>query len=107
MAAGKVPPLATFRAQGPVTFPYSFTLSDPTDVTPEFSNTPPAEWEREDLLVAARLDMDGIAATRGPDDLVGRSGVRKNNKVEPDAWQPASIELQGRGLTGRLLTGGK
>ena len=29
-------------------------------------------WSQDDLIVSARLDSDGVAATRSPEDLVGR-----------------------------------
>ena len=29
-------------------------------------------WSREDLIVSARLDLDGVVATKDPTDLVGR-----------------------------------
>ena len=100
-----MPPLAAARFPAP-TFPFSFSLGLDA-ITPEFSGIPRAEWEQQDLIVSARLDTDGVAATRDPVDLVGRGLVGKANSVDPAAWTPADVELQGRGLTGRLLTGGK
>ena len=105
VTAGKVPPLAAARFASP-TFPYSFSISL-DDITPEFSSIPRAEWERQDLIVSARLDTDGVAATRDPADLVGRGLLEKRNSADPPARAPVDVELQGRGLTGRLLTGGK
>ena len=89
---------------GPISFPYQFTLGV-EDLTPEWSGTPEGEWRGRDLIVSARLDTDGVAATRQPEDLVGRSDIRKAGAAT--GWRGAEVELQGRGLTGRLLTGGK
>jgi hypothetical protein len=105
LALQKVPPLAAARFGFP-TLPYEFTLTL-DDLTPEFKGVPVEEWERQDLIVSARLDTDGVAATRDPADLVGRGTVRKASSAVASAWEGADVELQGRGLTGRLLTGGK
>lgn len=102
VTGGKVPPLAAARFASP-SFPYTFSLSD-DDLTPEFSQVPRAEWEGQDLIVSARLDTDGVAATRDPADLVGRGVVLKQGSADPGRWTPAQVELQGRGLTGRILT---
>lgn len=103
--AGKVPPLAAARFAAP-TFPYSFSLMLDS-LTPEFSSVPRAEWEGQDLIVSVRLDTDGVAATRDPGDLVGRGMLLKAGNADQKFWTPAVVELQGRGLTGRLLTGGR
>ena len=103
VTAGKVPPLAAARFPGPLTFPYKFELRT-DDLTPEWSSTPASEWQTRDLIVSARLDTDGVAATRQPEDLVGRSEIRKAGAQS--GWTGADVELQGRGLTGRVLTGG-
>ncbi|KAL1529935.1 hypothetical protein AB1Y20_000863 [Prymnesium parvum] len=105
ITAGKVPPLAAARFPSP-TFPFDFSMSMDS-VTPEFAHVPRAEWDSQDLVVSARLDTDGVAATRDPADLVGRGLIRKSGTDDPNMWTPADVELQGRGLTGRLLTGGK
>ena len=55
-------------------------------------------------MISARLDSDGTAATRDPEDLVGRGELKKNSAQEPGRWSAADVELQGRGLTGRILT---
>ena len=104
--AGKVPPLAAARYPSPIEWPFSFSLTT-NDLTPEFANVEPSAWKLVDLTVTARYDTDGVAATRGPDDLVGRGILSKRGAADPEAWSPAKVELQGRGLTGRLLTGGK
>lgn len=72
VTAGKVPPLATARFASPIAFPYEVQLRN-SDLTPEFSGVPRKDWEQQDLTFSARWDTDGTAATRGPDDLVGRA----------------------------------
>ena len=104
VSGGKVPPLATARFSGPIQFPLSITLST-DDLTPEFSGVLASEWESQDLIVSARLDTDGTAATRDPDDLVGRALLVKGGSSDATKWPPLKVELQGRGLTGRILTG--
>ena len=102
VTAGKVPPLAAARFPAP-TFPFDFKL-DATNLTPEWAGVAPAEWATQDLVISARLDSDGTAATRDPEDLVGRGELKKNSAQEPGRWSAADVELQGRGLTGRILT---
>ena len=106
VTAGKVPPLATVRFASPIAFPYEVQLRN-SDLTPEFAGVPRKDWETQDLIFSARWDTDGTAATRGPDDLVGRGVVEKFGKLESSQWRRAEVVLEGRGLTGRLLTGGK
>ena len=48
---------------------------------------------------------DGTAATRDPDDLVGRGLLEKTGKTDASLWRKAEVVLEGRGLTGRILTG--
>ena len=105
-AGTKVVPLATARVAAPIAFPYKFQLTE-ADLTAEYKSIELSSIKSLDLLVSARFDGDGVAATRGPDDLVGRGLLRKAGSIEPLRWKPAVVELQGRGLTGRLLTGGK
>ena len=105
-AGTKVVPLATARVAAPIAFPYKFQLTE-ADLTDEYKSIELSSFKNLDLLVSARFDGDGVAATRGPDDLVGRGLLRKAGSSEPTSWKPAVVELQGRGLTGRLLTGGK
>jgi len=69
LSAGKVPPLATARYSGPISFPFDFELTT-ADLTEEYLGAPESTWIGQDLLVAARLDQDGKAATRDPNDLV-------------------------------------
>lgn len=105
MQAGKVAPLASARFAAPLVFPFDFSLTT-SDLTAEYAETPAAAYERLDLLVSVRLDGDGVAATRGPDDLVGRGTLVKRGSSQSTEWKAATIALTGRGLTGRLLTGG-
>ena len=104
--AGKTPPLAAARYSTPISFPFDWKLSA-ADLTPEFASVDPSVWELSDLTITARFDTDGVAATRGPDDLVGRGRLTKRGAPDESQWTAAVVELQGRGLTGRLLTGGK
>ena len=104
--AGKVPPLAAARFATPLEFPFSFQLTS-ADLTPEFAGVEQKVWEATDLVVTARFDTDGVAATRGPDDLVGRGTLSKAGTVDQSRWSSCRVELQGRGLAGKLLTGGK
>ena len=55
------------------------------------------------LVVSARLDTNGVAATHDPNDLVGRALVRVANRSGDDVTA-AKVVLQGRGLTERLVT---
>jgi hypothetical protein len=112
---GKPPPVLAARFENP-RFPFDFELSTPRDLTIEgasssdgvgggVSSTPVLDpskfwWNRDDLIVSARWDSDGVAATRSPDDLVGR-GIRKRGddvRVE--------VPLTGRGAFGKFATGG-
>jgi len=104
-AGTKVVPLATARYSSPIAFPFDYCLTL-DNLTAEYQSADATTYETLDLLVSARLDGDGVAATRGPDDLVGRGLLKKAASREPAQWRAAPVELQGRGLTGRLLTGG-
>lgn len=102
---GKPPPVLAVRFTN-VEFPYSFDLTT-SDLTVEgnaymssSSNNGEEKywWEGKDLIVSARFDTDGVAATRDPTDLVGRDLFVIGN-------EGVSIQLQGRGITGKLFTG--
>jgi hypothetical protein len=99
---GKAPPVLAARFEHPTSFPFVFELTS-NDLTLEggASNTNGDYWwSQEDLIVSARLDSDGIAATRSPEDLVGRGMyVYTNGRNEP-----AFIQLQGRGSFGKFAT---
>ena len=94
---GKPPPCLAARI--PLTsdsFPYEFSLTD-LDLTPEgASSAESGRWfDGIDLVVSARYDTDGVAATRDPTDLVGRAIARRD---------PIVIQLKGRGFGGKLVT---
>ena len=99
---GKAPPILSARFASPQ-FPFDFDLSSQW-LTPEGASkvagtdTDDVWWRGEDLIISARLDSDGVAATRDPTDLVGRGiyTAKDDSKV--------SIELQGRGMFGKAVT---
>ena len=95
---GKAPPVLSARFANP-TFPFQFSLSE-ENLTVEGSQF---EWfSRSDLIVSARYDQDGVAATRSPDDLVGR---RLISKEELSKNAHVSFQLEGRGVFGKFATG--
>ena len=56
----------------------------------------PAEIKDVALTVSARLDQDGVAATRGPDDLVGSVYTTPSSA-------PAAIALEPRGVVSNFM----
>ena len=107
---GKSPPVLAARIENP-SFPLDFTLVSPRDLTIEGASTAIVGdgkatdfenlwWIKEDLIVSARWDSDGVAATRSPEDLVGRA-IWKNGEAN------VQLELGGRGAFGKLVTGSK
>lgn len=98
---GRPPPVLAARVAPPLSFPLDFTLEEPRDLTVEGAKDPPQWWRGSQLVVAARLDADGIAATRGPEDLVG-SGTTAQGGTPGNAV--LRIDLRDRGLGGKLLT---
>ena len=86
-------------------------MNRPDDLTPEgIGETsdafPPATleeawWGKDDLIVSARLDTDGVAASRDPTDLVGRSSFQRSKST---SGRVVGLELQGRGIGGKLVT---
>ena len=110
---GKSPPVLTARFESPV-FPLQFNLSE-RDLTPEgadnnngndqTTNTNTFWWAADDLIVSARWDSDGVAATRSPEDLVGRNlwkhNIAVNNKDDSGGFV---LSLQGRGSFGKFAT---
>lgn len=111
---GKPPPVLSARIAAP-TFPATVELQIPRDVTlegawdgiaPGSSITPPTStqelwWKDMNLIVSARWDSDGVAATRSPTDLVGRTVWKHGSDMI------AQLELGGRGAFGKFATGGK
>lgn len=97
---GKAPPVLTARFERP-TFPFSFHLTE-ADFTIEGKPASEGEdpfWLNDDLIVSARLDMDGIAATRSPEDLVGRTVYEQKKGGEA-----VQLDLTGRGAFGKFAT---
>ena len=119
---GKSPPVLSARfpiASSPTVggefFPFEFELTQ-QNLTPEGALILPTAnnegekgdgsamlwWEKngKELIVSARLDTDGVASTRDPEDLVGR-GISSRSS---DSAAVVSIELRGRGLFGKSVT---
>jgi hypothetical protein len=108
-------PIASSPSVGGEFFPFEFELTQ-KNLTPEGALILPAAnnegeegdgsamlwWEKNDkeLIVSARLDTDGVASTRDPEDLVGR-GISSRSS---DSAAVVSIELRGRGLFGKSVT---
>ena len=119
---GKPPPVMAARYENP-TFPFEFTLSAPNDLTIEgassvdgvgTSSAPvvldPEKfwWKNDDLIVSARWDSDGVAATRSPEDLVGRGFWKKGSGTGSNSDSDltvAQVMLTGRGAFGKFATG--
>ena len=123
---GKSPPVLSARfpivsstTEGGKFFPFEFQLTQ-QNLTPEgalqLPTTTTAEtevgdgstmlwWEKngKDLIVSARLDTDGVASTRDPEDLVGR-GISSHSSERTNV---VSIELRGRGMFGKSVTARK
>ena len=106
---GKPPPVLSARIGNPK-FPYEFELVSPRDLTIEGASDGESKtsvleyskfwWKDDDLIVSARWDSDGVAATRSPDDLVGRGIWKQGDKA-------LSVPLSGRGAFGKFATGSK
>lgn len=101
---GKPPPVLAARIPQPV-FPLNFSLTS-LDLTQEGAalisgaENDTFWFEGMDLIVSARFDSDGVAYTRDPTDLVGRSIF---NAKHSDAG--VTVPLTGRGFTGKMVTG--
>jgi hypothetical protein len=54
-----------------------------------------------DLTISSRLDMDGDANTRGPDDFVGRGHLKRSKQ---SAASVCDFELKCRGFGGKFVT---
>ncbi|KAG1661095.1 hypothetical protein FOA52_012084 [Chlamydomonas sp. UWO 241] len=58
-----------------------------------------------DITVSARLDKDGDPNTRDADDLVGRGVYTWDpSEMSPTGTRKVYVQLEGRGLFGRLVT---
>ena len=100
----KPPPVLTKRIPvTPSSFPYKYTLNSDFDSTPEGAQTYSTWSSGKNLLISVRVDEDGIAATRGPNDLVGKG----NSEREKDTtqWRSTNVEVVGRGVAGKILLG--
>ncbi|KAJ1624819.1 hypothetical protein T492DRAFT_1044144, partial [Pavlovales sp. CCMP2436] len=101
---GKPPPIAAKRLTPPLgggafVFPLAFELDDVSDLTPEGQAEPARWWQRNELILSARLDSDGSAATRDPADLVGRAICSQGKE-----GVNCNVQLGGRGFGGKMLT---
>lgn len=92
---GKAPPVLAARFENP-RFPFQFTLTS-DNLTGEGATG--EWWMKTDLIVSARWDSDGVAATRSPEDLVGRGLFQPGSTTAVTA-----IPLQGRGAFGKFAT---
>jgi hypothetical protein len=103
---GKPPPVMAARFPSP-TFPFEFQLTAPNNLTPEgasgiadiasLQEISSFWWANDNLIVSARWDSDGVAATRSPEDLVGRANFRRTAGI-------VAIPLTGRGSFGKFVT---
>jgi hypothetical protein len=105
---GKPPPIlaARFPLQQQQQLPmvYSLTLQDLTVEGREIWSVNPQTMDARDWIVSARLDSDGVAATRDPTDLVGRNYyIHSSSKTGLPLT--VDLELQGRGIGGKFVTG--
>lgn len=114
---GKPPPVLAARLVNSYSFPLNFQLtaldltveggagdtSTSSDVNLEQGKEVDYWWKDMDLIVSARWDTDGIAATRDPTDLVGR-GLAQSNVMRASEGR-VIVPLQGRGIAGKLVTG--
>jgi len=84
-------------------FPLRVTLDSVLDATVEGKEIEEA-WTKGQtpLLVSARLDVDGVAATRSPDDLTGSASTSFSN--EQGSFDKFELTLVDRGITGKLIT---
>lgn len=110
---GKPPPILAARFESPV-FPFEFKLGE-KDLTPEGvggigngeqQSSNPRWWAGDDLIVSARWDSDGVAATRSPEDLVGRNLWKRGTAATSpnDGISGFVLGLQGRGSFGKFAT---
>jgi hypothetical protein len=131
---GKPPPVLAARFENPTSFPFFFVLGE-QDLTLEGSvkdETTGLYWwliaandnhgsssnNKDNLVVSARWDSDGFAATRSPEDLVGRATAKQKLKPPEHGndgddslssspiMYTVAIDLGGRGAFGKFATGG-
>jgi hypothetical protein len=99
----KPPAILTSRTQAPFSFPKEIVLNGQADLTPEGLGLQ-SKWQagKQPLVVSARLDVDGVAATRNAEDLIGKALVSKD--TASGKWIGCDIDLEDRGLGGRIVT---
>ena len=119
---GKPPPVLIARYPNVSSFPHHAILTA-QDVTMEGNGDAVDQkgasattgskytywWQGQGLVVSARWDTDGVAATRDPTDLVGRAlwlPPTTTGEVSDDYCQ-VNVQLQGRGAAGKLFTSKK
>ena len=95
LASQVLPPVAAVRFED-VEFPFKFEVRE-KDVFAEAKGSLKA-WS--DVTVVARLDNDGVAATRDPYDLVGSTVLDQPSK-------PATLTLVPRGSAVKKILGRK
>ena len=96
----KPPPLFIKKITNP-TLPLTIQLST-DDLTPEgLALKGKYAQIGTELTVSARLDEDGVASTRGPNDLVGRGYTKYSND---GIWSEFTIDLTDREIGGKFIT---
>jgi hypothetical protein len=102
---GKPPPILAARfplQELPMT--YSLMLQDLTvEGRDLWTLNPQQTMNARDWIVSARLDSDGVAATRDPTDLVGRN-YYTHTSSKTGLPLTVDLELQGRGIGGKFFT---
>ena len=107
--------MLTKRFPGPVRFPLDFSLTSETDLTPEGLASLEQWANSKTLVLSARLDTDGVAATRDATDLVGKAtaelrtdatghGVASHTVDRSSKYLNTKINLVDRGIGGKLVT---
>ena len=102
MLNAKPPPILSKRIEvASSQFPVEVTIDDSLDSTLEGKQLE-KKWKSGDLplLFSARLDEDGTASTRSPNDLIGQATV----KYVGSEWERFEIVLGGRGVAGKFIT---
>jgi hypothetical protein len=102
---GKPPPILAARfplQELPMT--YSLMLQDLTvEGRDLWTLNPQQTMNARDWIVSARLDSDGVAATRDPTDLVGQN-YYTHTSSKTRLPLTVDLELQGRGIGGKFFT---